>query len=517
MKRRLATTFLLLAGMTLSACSSNADSASTPTAEPTSQTPSPTQTFKAEDELSKRLGNLSSYSDRIENFELIDTKAQPVAGDVESYLYQAADPIPLSAEGTSPGDCRTGLSGILQNSNFSSKPTGNVALWQEKNPESGETYSHQAILLKFEDSSDLENIVKKFSTLSCSVVLSLADVVSAPDSPMSFPLENEMLGLSVETYSTSLNSTKEKLKSSNIDDKNLTWSSWDFLKSDFQKSDSDNRMADSATISEFKVSMLTVKNNYMLLADARLDEDQSFDFDTEPDLDFLATNSLPNIANTIFKEFPQNSDVNTVSLQTGISCGRSSTGQSELFISESSVKIDCSEVQNIFSDFNSTFTSGDTSDYQIQNFTCNTRTLEEVERLGRSVNCRNSESQLDAITFLPLGGAPVSDPEKFQTGIHDKHSVWFKNDFATCIIKGRDGFILCANSDNNSVSTAIDNSQRIENPNAENVFPEGDPVPLPAGQTISLYGAACLNDGAKITCKNDSYTFIISKDEVTFE
>lgn len=205
-----------------------------------------------------------------------------------------------------------------------------------------------------------------------------------------------------------------------------------------------------------------------------------------------------------------------VAVSPGTSCGLSNTGASTLVVAENEANLTCDQVQSIFSDFNATFTSGDTSNYQIQGFTCHTRSLGDVEREGRSVTCSQGGTRLEAMTTYPLGGVPVKNQASYigeQTG---GRMVWFATDFGYCMISNYSvGDVQCAfmgqggsgPRDTPIVMTATEAPYHMATGGS---YPHGEPLFLPQGQVLTQFGSACLNEGQQITCTNGTYSFSVN-------
>ena len=206
------------------------------------------------------------------------------------------------------------------------------------------------------------------------------------------------------------------------------------------------------------------------------------------------------------------SQVAPVGVAPGTSCGSSNTGASTLVVAENSANLNCDQVQSIFADFNATFTSGDTSNYQIQGFTCHTRSLADVEREGRSVTCTQGGTRLEAMTVYPLGGVPVQNQATFTVQGSGNTMAWFATDFGYCSLSEADDQVVCARTGSNVRETPIlmTASQAPHHMVTGGSYPNGDPIPLPQGQVLTHFGSSCLNEGHQIRCNNGTYSFTIS-------
>lgn len=211
----------------------------------------------------------------------------------------------------------------------------------------------------------------------------------------------------------------------------------------------------------------------------------------------------------------------SIGVAPGTSCGPSNTGASTLVVAENSSALNCDQVQSIFAEFNATFTSGDTSNYQIQGFTCHTRSLADVEAEGRSVTCTQSGTRLEAMTYYPLGGVPVLDTSAYKSNKHPYPYHEFRTNFADCEMGGFEGYaISCTGFSNGKpVRISVGQSGLIGQEPLRTVGTYEqvlDSLPsshsgkyLPAGETLSAYKGACLNSGDSVTCtyKGRSFTF----------
>lgn len=205
----------------------------------------------------------------------------------------------------------------------------------------------------------------------------------------------------------------------------------------------------------------------------------------------------------------------------GTSCGTSNTGASTLVVAENAAGLNCDQVQSIFADFNATFTSGDTSNYQIQGFTCHTRNESDIWREGRSVTCMNNGTRLEAMTVYNAGGIPVvSNSVYTDPPGHPGTDIAFSTGFAHCRIwTGSSGTSTgCSTTAADSVSIHF-----YDKPNPRHNFsgepsvshgqPSNDDAPmLPVGQSISISSSSCLNDGTFIICQGQNYGFKLSTD-----
>lgn len=207
----------------------------------------------------------------------------------------------------------------------------------------------------------------------------------------------------------------------------------------------------------------------------------------------------------------------------GTSCGPSNTGASTLVIAENAANLNCEQVQSIFADFNATFTSGDTSNYQIQGFTCHTRSPEDVSEEGRSVTCTQGGTRLEAMTVYPLGGIPVAHTSAYKSDKERFVFYTFTTDFAECGIGGFEGYgIFCTGVSNGQpVQISVGESfMSAMNPNSPTVDTSAQVLSqlpssysgkyLPAGEVFTTNNGACLNAGDSLTCSYRGRSFTLS-------
>ena len=205
----------------------------------------------------------------------------------------------------------------------------------------------------------------------------------------------------------------------------------------------------------------------------------------------------------------------------GTSCGPSNTGASTLVVAENAANLNCEQVQSVFADFNATFTSGDTSNYQIQGFTCHTRSPEDVSEEGRSVTCTQGGTRLEAMTFYPLSGVPVEDVSSYKSSKYPYPYHVFRTGFADCEMGGFEGYaISCTgNSSGQPVRVKVSQSGFIGQPVQtigtydevlDSLPPSNGGKYLPAGEVFAAYEGACLNSGDSVTCSYKGRSFTLS-------
>lgn len=213
-----------------------------------------------------------------------------------------------------------------------------------------------------------------------------------------------------------------------------------------------------------------------------------------------------------------------VGVAPGTSCGSSNTGASTLVVAENAANLNCEQVQSIFADFNATFTSGDTSNYQIQGFTCHTRSPGDVEIEGRSVTCTQGGTRLEAMTQFGLGGVPVANPRVYVDGEYGLGAD-FSTSFADCSMGGVDayGFGCTYYPDGkNPVSAGISLvvlGNATPGPGARELTqrsPRPGFVQLPVGQSFYYKNIACINNGESVTCISGEQGFTVTQNGHTF-
>ncbi len=214
--------------------------------------------------------------------------------------------------------------------------------------------------------------------------------------------------------------------------------------------------------------------------------------------------------------------VNPAEAAPGTSCGPSSTGASTLVVAANGTEVTCDQVQSIFAEFNATFTSGDTSNYQIQGFTCHTRSQKDVSDDARSVTCTQGGTRLEAMTYYPLGGIPVQTPAAYRTTPED---IVFKTDTMSCRIwSGTASHVSCSLNYQGQPSEAVFSDTYISR--SDDSFVRNAPQIRPAqsasiteqgkylgvNETISEGSVACINHGQSVECAGEAYSgFIVSE------
>lgn len=216
--------------------------------------------------------------------------------------------------------------------------------------------------------------------------------------------------------------------------------------------------------------------------------------------------------------------ITPVDAVAGTSCGFSTTGASRLIVAEAADGISCAEVQKTFADFNATFTSGDTSNYQIGDYTCHTRDPHSLARDGRSVTCTKDGVRLEAMTNYPLGGIPIADSSEFYAqgaeGKSDIYLSFYVGNNVACNIFSNEGGVRCYTftgsvSDPNMYSLVrMKGSESAElseaAPKDHAIYHAGT---LPDGHSINAYGSSCLRIGDTVECTTDgSKAFTLSLD-----
>lgn len=198
--------------------------------------------------------------------------------------------------------------------------------------------------------------------------------------------------------------------------------------------------------------------------------------------------------------------VNPAEAAPGTSCGPSSTGASTLVVAANGTEVTCDQVQSIFAEFNATFTSGDTSNYQIQGFTCHTRSQEDVSYESRSVTCKQGGTRLEAMTEYPLGGIPVEDVYSYRMSPNGKISHWFSTDLGICMFSAgaKAGELECDRTNGNPVSITLrtDTDGPIVRDQIFISGSESQIKPLPPGHSITILGHTCINNGSSLTCQS---------------
>ncbi len=214
--------------------------------------------------------------------------------------------------------------------------------------------------------------------------------------------------------------------------------------------------------------------------------------------------------------------VNPAEAAPGTSCGPSSTGASTLVVASNGTEVTCDQVQSIFAEFNTTFTSGDTSNYQIQGFTCHTRSQKDVLDDARSVTCTQGGTRLEAMTYYPLGGIPVQTPAAYRTTPED---IVFTTDTMSCRIwSGTASHVSCSLTYQGQPSEAVFSDTYISR--SDDSFVRNAPQIRPAqsasiteqgkylgvNETISEGSVACINHGQSVECAGEAYSgFIVSE------
>lgn len=198
--------------------------------------------------------------------------------------------------------------------------------------------------------------------------------------------------------------------------------------------------------------------------------------------------------------------VNPAEAAPGTSCGPSSTGASTLVVASNGTEVTCDQVQSIFAEFNATFTSGDTSNYQIQGFTCHTRSQEDVSYESRSVTCKQGGTRLEAMTEYPLGGIPVEDVYSYRVDPSGQFAHTFSTEQARCMfsVGAKAGEMMCSRTvgDPMSISLRTDTDGPIVKHESFLSGADSQVKPLPAGHSITVHGHTCINNGSSLTCQS---------------
>ncbi|WP_237208797.1 hypothetical protein [Rothia nasimurium] len=198
--------------------------------------------------------------------------------------------------------------------------------------------------------------------------------------------------------------------------------------------------------------------------------------------------------------------VNPAEAAPGTSCGPSSTGASTLVVAANGTEVTCDQVRSVFSEFNATFTSGDTSNYQIQGFTCHTRSQEDVSYESRSVTCKQGGTRLEAMTEYPLGGIPVEDVYSYRVDPSGQFAHTFSTEQARCMfsVGAKAGEMMCSRTvgDPMSISLRTDTDGPIVKNESFLSGADSQDKPLPAGHSITVHGHTCINNGSSLTCQS---------------
>lgn len=179
----------------------------------------------------------------------------------------------------------------------------------------------------------------------------------------------------------------------------------------------------------------------------------------------------------------------------------------------------CTEVQQVFADFNAQFQGG-TNTVAIGDYQCHSYTVEDTELTGRTVSCTGKGNRLEAMTHYQLGGSPLPSSAYYTF----KGDVYFMigsdNNKIGCYI-GDIGVDCMRGTAGDPMQGAFEFFGHGKNGVPVIQAGGGNPGPNPyyegptlqPGQNISAFGSICKYDGNLMTCTNGSQTFVANDTE----